>query len=259
MNVFTQFIRSLHSPKHIAMFRFQGIGKTILYIFVLMLITLIPSGIVFGTNFSQMFHHFDEALGENSPNFKITNGILEADFDNPYIAGVNDYYFIIDPKNELDRIDIAKQYESAIVLTERDALFINHTDIQEIRYRNFGNINFTKDELHSFVKSLLDLLPILIPILLVFIYLLVTGLKFVGVSVLAIIGFALIKFVKPNNINYRHLWIMSAYAVTLPTTIFNVVNAFNIHLPASFGIYWIIATAMLYTALNSIPKRKTTE
>jgi phosphotransferase system glucose/maltose/N-acetylglucosamine-specific IIC component len=42
MSIFKQFIKSLHSPKHIAAFRMQGIGKTIHYLFFLALVMCIP-------------------------------------------------------------------------------------------------------------------------------------------------------------------------------------------------------------------------
>ena len=42
MSIFKQFIKSLHSSKHIAAFRMQGIGKTINYLFFLALIMCIP-------------------------------------------------------------------------------------------------------------------------------------------------------------------------------------------------------------------------
>lgn len=43
MSMFNQFIKSSSSPKHIALFRFQGIGKTIGYLFFLSLIMSIPA------------------------------------------------------------------------------------------------------------------------------------------------------------------------------------------------------------------------
>ncbi|OKL38119.1 DUF1189 family protein [Domibacillus mangrovi] len=42
MSIFKQLIKSLHSPKYIAAFRMQGIGKTINYLFFLALIMCIP-------------------------------------------------------------------------------------------------------------------------------------------------------------------------------------------------------------------------
>lgn len=257
MNVLSQFIKSLHSPKHIALFRFQGIGKTILYLFVLMCITLIPIAIVFGMNFSQMFKNLELSLGQETPNFQIKNGVLEAEVTEPYITSVNDAYFIIDPNNALEMEAIKKDYRQAIVLAEHDAYFVDGTTVNEFRYRNFGHINLSKDEMRELIDSLTSLLPILLPIFLIVIYLIVTGLKFIGVSVLALIGLALIRAIKPNNINYRHLWIMSAYAVTLPTTIFNLADAFQLAVPVPFWLYWTIAVAILYAALQSIPKRKT--
>ncbi|OLN23371.1 hypothetical protein BTO30_05250 [Domibacillus antri] len=42
MSIFKQFIKSLFSPKHIAAFRMQGIGKTINYLFFLALLMCVP-------------------------------------------------------------------------------------------------------------------------------------------------------------------------------------------------------------------------
>ncbi|MGQ0517969.1 DUF1189 family protein, partial [Bacillus sp. D-CC] len=42
MSIFTQLVKSVYSPKDMALFRFQKIGKTILYIMLLCLITTIP-------------------------------------------------------------------------------------------------------------------------------------------------------------------------------------------------------------------------
>lgn len=43
MNIFKQLFKSLYSPKDIAFYRFQGIGKTILYVFFLTLLSVIPT------------------------------------------------------------------------------------------------------------------------------------------------------------------------------------------------------------------------
>ncbi|PEA85158.1 hypothetical protein COL60_14600 [Bacillus pseudomycoides] len=47
MSVFTQLVKSLYSPKDMALFRFQKIGKTILYIMLLSLIATIPKTFTF--------------------------------------------------------------------------------------------------------------------------------------------------------------------------------------------------------------------
>ncbi|PEL32622.1 DUF1189 family protein [Bacillus pseudomycoides] len=47
MSVFMQLVKSLYSPKDMALFRFQKIGKTILYITLLCLIATIPKTFTF--------------------------------------------------------------------------------------------------------------------------------------------------------------------------------------------------------------------
>ncbi|MEH7657359.1 DUF1189 family protein, partial [Bacillus velezensis] len=49
MSIFTQLAKSVYSPKDMALFRFQKIGKTILYIMLLCLITTIPRTFFYGS------------------------------------------------------------------------------------------------------------------------------------------------------------------------------------------------------------------
>ena len=77
--------------------------------------------------------------------------------------------------------------------------------------------------------------------------------KFVGITVLAIVGFILRK--KLNlKAPYRILWILSAYAVTLPTILFTFIESLRFNIPFSFTIYWVTAITMLYLILRRIPK-----
>ncbi|WP_174881655.1 DUF1189 family protein, partial [Metabacillus niabensis] len=39
MNIFKQLFTSIYSPRTISTFRFQGIGKTILFVFILTLVS----------------------------------------------------------------------------------------------------------------------------------------------------------------------------------------------------------------------------
>lgn len=49
MSIFKQLAKSVYSPKDMALFRFQKIGKTILYIMLLCLITTIPRTFLYGS------------------------------------------------------------------------------------------------------------------------------------------------------------------------------------------------------------------
>ncbi|WP_078552818.1 DUF1189 domain-containing protein [Bacillus alkalicellulosilyticus] len=254
MNIFLQFIKSLHSPKDIALFRFQGIGKTILFVFLLMAITSLPIGINFSLFVSNGVQSLQEGLSNEIPDFEIQSSVLYSDLDEPFINQGDEGVFILDPTGELTSRDIA-QYGDGFALLEREAVMVIDGDPESIPYSDLGNIDFTKADIEVLITSLGDLLPIIIPVILIVLYLFFTAMKFIGITFLGVIGLILRKDKK--NLQFRHLWILSAYAVVLPTTIFAVLDFLGITLPYSFAFYWVIAVVMLSQVIKHVPKPKT--
>ncbi|CAG9619323.1 DUF1189 family protein [Sutcliffiella rhizosphaerae] len=167
MSIFLQLIKSLYSPKTMAAFRFQGIGKTILYVFFLVLVTSIPLFISFGTNAFDILDNLDEST---------------ADLDQLMVI------FIV-----------------------------------------LGYIYFS-------------------------------GIKFVQISILAMFGLIIKKWTGRHNLQYRHLWLLSAYAVTLPTIIFSLLQAFQIASLGSETLYPIISFTIclfiLFLVIKQVKVRK---
>ena len=85
MNIFTQLVKSLYSPKDIAKYRFQGIGKTILYVFFLTFIMVLPLAIYFTMAFMTNVDEFNTALKSDIPKFEIKDGTLTSDTDAPLL------------------------------------------------------------------------------------------------------------------------------------------------------------------------------
>lgn len=91
--------------------------------------------------------------------------------------------------------------------------------------------------------------------LFVFIYLFTSTSKFIGVSVLAFIGLIL-RSTLDKNISYRHTWIMSAYAVTLSTTFFTIMETLQTAVPYAVPIHWFVSISVLFLAIKEIPSVK---
>ncbi len=83
MSIFTQLVKSVYSPKDMALFRFQKIGKTILYIMLLCLITTIPRTFFYGSFIQDSVTMVNQAIEKDLPDFKIENGELKADIEEP--------------------------------------------------------------------------------------------------------------------------------------------------------------------------------
>ncbi|WP_096201271.1 DUF1189 domain-containing protein [Bacillus sp. FJAT-45350] len=252
MNIFKQFYRSLFSPKDIALFRFQGIGKTILYIFVLMAIVSIPAGVSLALSLSNGVQQFHQAIESDIPDFEFTNGVLTSEIDEPFIEELDGVIFVLDPTDTVSSDELLA-YNNGLALTSRDAYLITDGIIEQIRYRDFGNINMTKTEIEALIAGLSSMMPVIITLLLLVLYIFTTGMKFIGVTVLGVIGL-IIRSKLGVKLTYKQLWVLSAYAVTLPTTIFALLDLLYLNIPFSFTIYWVLAIVMLYMAAQRVPK-----
>ncbi|KGX85346.1 DUF1189 family protein [Pontibacillus marinus] len=86
-------------------------------------------------------------------------------------------------------------------------------------------------------------------------YLFTTALKFIGVSFLATVGL-FIKEIMKKPLQYKHTWTLSAYAVTTPTLLFAILEAFSWQPPFAWLLYWVLAIGYLYLIIRYIPKPK---
>ncbi|TLS36296.1 DUF1189 domain-containing protein [Pseudalkalibacillus caeni] len=254
MNIIQQFIKSFYAPKTVAAFRFQKFGKSILYVFFLMLIASVPVGVLTSVSFYNSFNELRDSMSEDIPDFKLENGLLSADMEKPYIDKDNDFTFIFDTTGEVKPDDV-EEYNNVVALLKDEAIVVDPSGMQRMQYSTFGNISMTKDELLDLSKNIEGLLPVLIPIILVIAYIFQTGLKFIGISVLASIGL-IFKNTMQRNLTYKQLWVLSAYAVTLPTIFFAIMGLLRITVSLDFLLYWFVAIMMLYLIIKEVPKPK---
>lgn len=259
MNVFKQFGKSIYSPKDVALFRFQGIGKTIGYVFLLMFISTLITSISLGMDFLNWASITNTKIINNLPNFELKNGTLASELNSPIIQEdiESGFTFIFDTTGEVSADDVMK-YPNAIGLLKKEAVFVNGPeDSQRLPYSSFGDLTLNKDTIVGFTDNLDSIVLVILPILFLFIYLFQSSLKFIGISFLALIGIVVAKQ-RNRKLRYQNLWILSAYAVTIPTLFFAITDALKITIPFAFLLYWVTATIVLYLIINEIPKAKTT-
>ncbi|WP_158735091.1 DUF1189 domain-containing protein [Alteribacillus sp. YIM 98480] len=257
MNIFQKFIKSLYSPTFIGRFRFQGIGKTIGYVFFLMLLTSIPVSVLFTNTIFSTANKVENALSEEIPDFQLQNGQLHSEQNDPQIYEHENETIVFDATGEITREDI-EQEENTTALLREEVVIAEDGTIQTFRYDQAGNIQLSKDDIITFADTLSGLFPILIPVVLVLLYLFSTALKFIGIFALTLFGL-LIKKAAPIRLTYRQIWIICAYTVTLPTVISALIDVMPFQLPFAFTLYWAIAFFMLYNVYKNLPKPKNTE
>lgn len=236
-----------------ARFRFQKLGKPILYVFLLMLISSVPVGILTTVTFTGAYEELKSHI-KDVPQFELADGTLAADQQEPYIKKENGDTFLFDTTGETKPDDIEK-YDSVIAFLGDRLMIKESGTIQEFDYSNFSTMRFTKQDVTELSANLDSLLPIFIPLVIFVVYLLQTGLKFIGVTVLATIGL-LLRNITKRKVSYKQLWILSAYSVTIPTLFFAIMALLRTQVPFGFPLYWFVAIMLLYMVLKEIPLPK---
>jgi hypothetical protein len=254
MNFFKQFILSLYSPNTIAKFRFQGIGKTILYVFLLTLLSVLPTAYYFVSDTNKLIDFTRETLADEIPPFVIENGQLSLDHSIPVIIEKDGFKIILDDTGTITQDDFTKS-ETVLALLKNDFLLYAGGQGQTNSYSMFEGVKITNQDVSNFIEKTDGLKTIFIPIMILVIYIFSSGIKFIEVSVLALLGILVANMLK-RNLQYRHTWRISAYSVTLSTVFFTIMALLNTTVPNGFLINWAVSFIILTLAIKEIPIKK---
>lgn len=254
MNIFKQLIKSIYSPKDIALFRFQGIGKTILFVFLLTFISVLPSTIYLSTALSTGIDSARTVISDKLPDFSIKNGQLSADTKVPVISNQDDFTIILDPTGVMTDAKVENE-GNAFALLKDEFVLAAGGNSSTYPYAMFQGLNISKEDLLKTIETIGNNRGIIIPLLCVAIYLFSSAASFIEVSILAFIGLAL-KNLLGKRLTYRQIWRMTAYSETLPTLFFTIMTAIKTTVPNSFMINLLVVLIVLFLAINEIPRPK---
>jgi len=252
MNIFVQFIKSIYSPKDIASFRSQKMGKTILYVFLLTLLSILPSAIYFSTALSSGIDTARTFIKDETPDFSIKNGLLSAKTDVPVTITKDDFTFFLDPSGAISDIDVAEE-GTAFALLKDEFVVSAGGQSDSYPYSMIEGLEITKEDLVNFIDQADSLKGAMISILAVFIYIFSSASSFIEISFVALIGVLLMNLTG-RKLNYGQLWRMAAYSETLPTVFFTIMAALKTNVPNSFVINWFVVLMVLTLAINETPK-----
>lgn len=250
MNIFKQLIVSIYSPKTISTFRKQGIGKTILYVFLLTLISLLPSFYLFSTTIINETEVLQETIHNDLPPFTIENGELVSEETAPITINKNDLTIMFDSTGAVTSEE-ARNTTNSVFILKNELIYTIAGQSQSMPYSVLTNMTITKDDLIELTSSMDSLLPIFLSIMGVVVYLFSTAGKLIGVSFLALIGLFMNNILR-KDLKYGELWRLSAYSVTLPTIFFMIMEALRTIVPSGFFIYWFVAIIMLVLVMKEI-------
>ena len=254
MNIFTQFAKSIFSPKDIALFRFQGIGKTILYVFLLTLISVFPASFYTAQAINDAVNSVKETMESKLPYFTIENGVLLSELKEPLTINNGSITIIFDSTGAVEQKDMAGM-ESTFAMLKNEAVLAAGGESNSFPYSLINNGTMSKQDINSILSSASSSLPIFIGLILIAIYVFSSGMKFIEISILALFGL-LLKNLAGKSLQYKHLWRMAAYSITLPTLFFTIMSLLKTTVPYSFMINWFVGSMMLLLAIKEVPTSK---
>jgi Protein of unknown function (DUF1189) len=251
MNIFVLFYKSLFSPKDIALFRHQGIGKTIMYVFFLTLLSVLPTVFYSGAGIIKGFNAIEETIDSDLPDFEIADGQLHTDEKVPVTISQNDFTIIIDSTGAVNP-SVLTESGNTIALLTNEVYILAEGQEQTYPYSMLSNGTISKNDLSEFLASAESLMPIIIPLIGIVIYIFAAGIRFIEISLLALAGL-LIKKALAKKLEYRQLWRMSAYSITLPTIFFTIMSALQTTVQNGAIINWIVSLIILLLAIKEVP------
>lgn len=254
MNVFMQLIKSCYSPKDIALTRFQGIGKTILFVFLLTLVSIIPSIYFLSTSMTEAVKVAKDTVQKELPEFSIEDGQLVSNADKPITVTKDELVMVFDSSGEAKANDL-KNIDFGIGLLKDEFVIVQGENTQSYPYSMLESFNLNKGEVLDLIEKVEASLFIILPLMVLMNYVFASGVKFIEISILAILGL-LIKNITQRRLNYGQLWRMSAYSVTLPTLFFTIMNGLHTTVPGGFLLNWLVAYMVLFLAVKEIPQSK---
>ncbi|HZH58192.1 MAG TPA: DUF1189 domain-containing protein [Metabacillus sp.] len=253
MNIFKQIYVSIYSPKMISTFRFQGIGKTILYVFILSLLSTLPTAIYFSNSLTEGIVSFDETLSDDLPSFTIENGALSTDSEKPVEIKKGGFFIILDDTGAYG-VEEMETKENAIGILSDKFVFAANGQAQTYEY-SLLNMSISKEDIMEISSQFNQLLPIFLTILIIVMYLFGAFVKFIEITILALFGLAF-KNNLQRKVNFKQLWVIATYATTLATVFFIIMDSLQVIVPSGFLLNWFVHLIVLYLALKEIPTLK---
>ncbi|MGL4521842.1 MAG: DUF1189 domain-containing protein [Bacilli bacterium] len=252
MNIFKQMIYSLWNAKAIASWRFQKLTKTIGYTLLLTVIALVPATLVAIGDLQDEMAFLKTTVVNDLPDFEVKDGKLTSKIDGVWERNSKLMYVAIDPLDTLKSSDLEK-YPFSFVLKSDQLLYAGNS----VTYDSFPVSSFDSKLVRSTFENVLDMMPVLTPVLFVILIVAQMFYQILNVLLLGLMIFFLSRIVaKP--LKYSQSFTIGTYSATLPTLFFGITNALNIAIISGQFVFWLTALVIGYLALREIPQKQQT-
>lgn len=230
-------------------FLVQGLGKSVLYIF---LVTLLFSTI---TNFKTIdtinseISAFQDALVNVIPSFEFSNGEFSINSSEPVYYKHDGDILIIDTANKTDASVLDPYSNGMFINSEKLVYRQDYTTLYSLDLSNYSDLTFTNTSL----EKLLMLFQILFPVALfictpIISFLINLAAGFIVVGPLSLFISSLMEI----RINYYRACTLSFYAMTLPLLLEALLNVSGIEVDNFYVLFYVLSLIYCCLALKEI-------
>ena len=174
INIFKQFYKSLYSPEDIASFRLQGIGKTILYVFILTILSVLPTIYYTNSTMKEAVVVAEETIKEDLPEFQIENGVLTSSEDQPITINKGNFSIIFDATGVMDVDNVSKTGDT-LALLQTEMVLSSGGEANSVPYSMMAMDSITKQDMITFIEGSDTAIAFILPIFSILIFLFSSG------------------------------------------------------------------------------------
>lgn len=248
----TNFLKKVH--KSITDFEFyplflkESLGRAFLYLFMISLVF----GII---GLSKVAYELNEGINfavnyvkNDMPYFRFQNGKLNVEGDMPIIIEDGPEGIVVIDTTGKTNESILDKYERGIFINKHKLINKNNpVEKREIEFKQLHGVSFTKNSVIRLLPKLklVNLIVIIGGIIFIFIG------KIFSTLFVSLLGL-IINSITKANLEYKDIYKLGIYSITLPTIIKVVANLLNYNIPFFFIIYYGIVIFYLWKSMSII-------
>lgn len=249
MNFVHKFAYSFFDFASYKEFLVQGLGKSVLYIFLVTLIFSTITNMYSLSNINAEISDIQYNLVHNAPPFELKNGLLSVDSDEPIYYKHDGQVLIVDTSGKTSSSALDTSKNGVYMNANEFVIKQNYTTIQTVKFTDLDKLFIT----NKIAENMLDLSKLIIPLLLLILSPLI-GLVENLLSVFLILGPAcsFISSFMGARLNYARACTLSFYAMTLPLLLEALLAVAGIALPEFVVVFYIITLIYCVLAIKQL-------
>lgn len=210
----------------------QPLGRALRYLLFLVILVTLILGIRYGIGINKFSQETLKWIEEKAPYIEITDGVVVADVEQPYLVEGKGFVMVIDTTGQTAKID--ERYKTGVLLA-KDKLIVKHDEIRTQEF-DLSKVKSFKLDKTSFGKWRRFFVYVLMPIMIVmqFFYF------FVAKIIQVLLAGLFVLIFKPG-IKYSNILNVCIYALT-PVTILSLIVTLVSPRPIPF--FWLIYLGM---------------